>query len=157
MIFYYKKQKNPIHNWNLDDVIISDSGSAIKRTLMNPDLATNIKPINNNLHPSTNAGTNKMTLQGDVKTFGDVWYDTTQKAKIFGLSHLSDKHRIAYNNWKEDTFTLYAYDEIFKFNWTNEGLYDYRPSYAYVTRVSPEKIIQPPPTTEINNMVATLK
>ena len=45
------------------------------------------------------AETKKITLQGDVKKFGYVWYDSTQMANIFGFSLLSNKHHITYNNW----------------------------------------------------------
>ena len=61
-----KKHHKYNHNWNLDDVIILDYGSTTKGTFMSPDLVTNIKPRNNPLHLSTNLGTNKTTLQGDV-------------------------------------------------------------------------------------------
>ena len=96
----HKQYHKPKHKWNLDDVILLDSSYKTKLTLMNTNLVTNIKPGHNPLYISTNEETNKTTLQGNVKKFGDVWYDSTQIANIFVLSYLSDKHRITYNNWE---------------------------------------------------------
>ena len=89
------------HKWNLDYVIILDYGYKTKGTLMNPDLANNIKPIKSPWYMSSNEGTKKMTLQGDVNKFGCFWYDLTHMANIFELSHISDKHHITYENCKE--------------------------------------------------------
>ena len=96
----HKKHHKPKHNWYLDNVILLDSGSRIKLKFISPNLIKNIKPINSLLHVSNNKGTNKMTLKDEINKFGDVWYDPTQIASIFGLSHLVDKHRITYNNWR---------------------------------------------------------
>ena len=52
-----KQYNKPNQNWSLDDVILLDSGYIIKVTFMNPNLITNIKPIKNQLHVFTNAGT----------------------------------------------------------------------------------------------------
>ena len=76
---------------------------------MNTDLVTNIKPIKIPFSMSTNAGTKKTTLQGDVNKFGDVLYEPTQLENIFVFSHLADKHRTSYNNWKEDAFLVHSY------------------------------------------------
>ena len=53
----HKQQNKPKHNWNLYGVIILDSGSTTKVTVMDPELVTNIKPKNNTLHMPTNVGT----------------------------------------------------------------------------------------------------
>ena len=55
----HKQQQKSNHNWGLDYVIILEYSSTIKVTFINPDLVTNIKPINNPFHISDNAGTNK--------------------------------------------------------------------------------------------------
>ena len=62
----HKQQHKPKHKCNIDYVILLDFGSTIKGTFMNPNLVTNIKLVNIPLQMSTNAGTNKMTLQGEV-------------------------------------------------------------------------------------------
>ena len=60
------------NTWNLYGAILLDSGSTTKGTFLNPDLVTNIKPSNSPLDMSSNAGTNKIILQGDVNKFGYV-------------------------------------------------------------------------------------
>ena len=75
----------PKQNWNLNDVIIFDSGFKIKVAFMNPDLVTNIKLRKSPLHIYTNEGTKKITRQGNTKKFGDICYDLNQMAKIFGF------------------------------------------------------------------------
>ena len=52
---------------------------------MNTDLFTDINLSNSTLHMHTNPVTKKTTLQGDVKKFGDVWYEPTQMANTFEL------------------------------------------------------------------------
>ena len=76
---------------------------------------------------------------------------------LFGLSHLDDKHRITNDNYKQDSFLVHSYSEIFKFNWTDKGLYAYCPSDSYVRSVSAGKSIYSPTRTEMGNMVTTLK
>ena len=63
------------HIWNIHDFIILDSDSAIKGTFINSDLIDNVKFRKKPLHMFTNSVTNKMSLQGEVNTFGDLWYD----------------------------------------------------------------------------------
>ena len=105
----------------------------------------------------TNAGTGKIILQGGVYKFVYVWFDPTQMSNIFGLSHLSDKYHTTYNNWEEDAFQVHSDDGIIKLNQTNEVLYAYNIKGTYVNIVASENTMQPPPRTEINNMVSTLK
>ena len=96
---------------------------------------------------STNAGTKKINLQGDVKKFRDVWYDPTQINNIFGLSPLSGKQCITYDNSKEYAFMVHSYNVILKSNQTNEGLHAYRIIYAYVKIDAAEKSMHPPART----------
>ena len=124
---------------------------------MNTNLVTNIKPSMSPLHMSTNSGRNKMTIQDNVKKFGDVLYDPTQMANIFGISHLSDKHHIKYNIWKQYVLLIQSYDVIAKLNLTNEGLYAYHPRDAYVKISAAENSMQNPTRTEIKILLLTLK
>ena len=78
----HKQHHKTNHNWNLDDSIIIEYGSTLKVTFMNTELVNDIKPIHNPLQMSTNAGTIKMTLKGDVK-IGDAGYELTQMVNIF--------------------------------------------------------------------------
>ena len=96
---HHKRHHKPNQNWNLDETIIFDSDSTIKVTFMNPNLFTDNTNRNNHLHMYTNACTNKITLQGEIKIFGDIWYDLTQMSNKFIFSQLSDKHCISYDNW----------------------------------------------------------
>ena len=76
---------------------------------------------------------------------------------IFGLSHLTYKHRINYNNWNPYGLLVHSYNEIVKLIQTNEGLYNYITSNEYVEIVASENSMHTTPISEINNMVPTLK
>ena len=88
----------------LKNVFILDSGSTIPVTIMNPDFVVDIKISNNPIGMRTNAGTKQMNLKGTVPGFGKVWFDPEQMANIFGLSHMSDKYRITYDNKRKMLF-----------------------------------------------------
>ena len=65
----HKQQHKSKHNWNLEDVILFESGSTIKVTFMNHNLFANIKPIKSTLYVFTNSGTKKIAMQGGVKKY----------------------------------------------------------------------------------------
>jgi len=69
----------------LKDVIILDTGSTIPATFMNPAFLTNISVSKKHLTMTTNAGTKVLTMKGQLKSFGEVWYDLTQVVNILGL------------------------------------------------------------------------
>jgi hypothetical protein len=120
---------------DLQNKFIIDTGSTIGATVMNPDFVTNIRESNNPIVMKTNAGTKKMKNDGDIIGFGVAKYDNTQMANIFGFSHMTDKHRITYDNQTEDAFLVHTDDGIIKF--ARDGrLYSYKPSQNYLDTVA---------------------
>ena len=65
--------------------LILDTGSMIKTTIMNPDFLTNVQKSEMPLLMTTNAGTQQMDLDGDVKGFGIAKYDPNQIANILNF------------------------------------------------------------------------
>ena len=65
---------------NLRNKLILDTGSTLQATIMNEDFITNIRTSTNPVVMATNAGTKKITLDGDLHGFGTAKYDPTQMA-----------------------------------------------------------------------------
>ena len=75
-------------NGDLDDIkseIICDSGSSIAATFVNPKFLENIRKAETPMQMSTNAGCKKLTHIGDVRGFGEAWYDPKNIANVFGV------------------------------------------------------------------------
>jgi hypothetical protein len=101
-----------------------------------------------------------MSLEGQVKKFGRVYYDPTQMANIFGFAKLVDKYRISYDSDVEDTFSVHTEDGVVKFTRSDEGLYVYKPTSDFLKEVAGTKGMQPPANfqaQEVSMMVSTVK
>ena len=142
----------------LKDVIILDTGSTLEATFMNPDLVTGIRKSKTPMMMATNAGSKKIDLVGSVNSFGDVWYDPTQMANIFGFSHVVDKWRVTYDSAKEDAFLVHKDTGIVKFERTPERLYAYKPSQKYLKSVAESKNMLPAGdvNVQVSNLVSTV-
>ena len=105
---------------------------------MNPDFVTNIRKSDDPLMMTTNAGTRKMDLDGDVKGFGIAKYDPNQITNIFGFSHMTDMCRVTYDSSVEDAFIVHTANGIVKFN-RDGRLYTYKPSQKYLNEVASVK------------------
>ena len=79
-------------------------GSTIQATVMNPDLATNMRPSKSPMIMSTNAGARRFTVDADIEGIGVAKYDPSQIANIFGFSHMADKYCITYDSEVDDAF-----------------------------------------------------
>ena len=111
---------------DLKKVIILDTGSTIGATFANPDLVAHLQAALEPLRMATKAGSKVLTLQGEVVGFeGEVWYDPSFVANIFGFAHLvdSDDTRLTYDTKKEDAFIVHSRSRQVKFTKTPEGLY----------------------------------
>ena len=77
-----------------------DIGLTLKENIMNPDIVTDIRKINNPFGMTTNSGTNHLTPKSTVKGRGHDWYDPIQVSNIFVFSSFKGKHRMAYDHDK---------------------------------------------------------
>ena len=123
--------KDSLNKFNgLKDVILLDTGSSIEATFMNPDFVQDIRPAKKILKMATNAGTKKITMEGDVPGFGEVCYDPSQMANIIGFRHLAMKHDVTYDKTK-DCFDVVMKrkkkNRIIRFVGTDDYLYVYKP------------------------------
>jgi hypothetical protein len=124
---------------HLQDVILLDTGSTVNATFMNSDLVTNIRTTTTPISMTTNTGTKKLKLKATVPGFGSTWFDPNQIANIYGFSNLVDKYRITYDSDQEDAFLVHSEYGITKFERTNDGLYAYKPTEAYKTKLAEMK------------------
>ena len=131
---------------HLKDMIILDTGSTIKATLMNPDFVHDVRVSKRPMNMGTNAGNKRMNLEATVPDMGPgCYFDPEWVANIFGFSHMADVNRITYDNWEEDAFLVHTKDGIIKFKRTKDGLYAYTPSEEYIQAVAELKHMEPPP------------
>jgi len=135
---------------DLQDLIILDTGSTIEGTFMNPDLVHDIRPSKRPIGMQTNAGTKRLNIAANVPGFGEVWYDPTNMANIFGFSAMKDKvKRIQYNSDVEDAFIVtHKNDDTAKFPRTKEGLYAYKSTGKYIEQIAYLKGLLPPEGSE---------
>ena len=135
---------------DLQDLIILDTGSTIEGTFMNPDLVHDIRPSKRPIGMQTNAGTKRLNIAAKVPGFGEVWYDPTNMANIFGFSAMKDKvKRIQYDSNVEDAFIVtHKNDDTAKFPRTKEGLYAYKPTGKYIEQIAYLKGSLPPEGSE---------
>ena len=89
---------------NLKWKFLLDTGSTIQATIMNPDLATNMRPSDRPMIMSTNAGMRKLTVDADMEGTGVAKYDPQQITNMFGFSHMVDKYCVTYDSNVEDVF-----------------------------------------------------
>ena len=150
--FSFHKKHNNLQNTNLEKVIILDTGSTIKGTIMNPDMVSNIGITKHPITMNTNAGKKILNIKGEMKGFGKVYFDPQQIANIFGFSHLKDKaKRIQYDSKKEDAFIVEMEETTVKFTRTTEGLYVFTPPETFFNEIAKNKNMIKPYINEINN------
>ena len=82
---------------------------------MHPSLVTKIRMGRNIVGMATNAVTKRIKPEVTVKGLVHAWYNSTQVASIFGLSHLSQKDRIKYDLDKADVFLVHIKPGTTKF------------------------------------------
>ena len=120
-----------------------DTGSTIKGTVSNPDMANNIRVAETPLHMKTNAGSKTLNLECDIEGFGTAYFDPEQLANILGFADLADRYRITYDNAIEDAFFMHTEFGILKFD-RDYKLYAFTPSDAFFEDVAKAKQMEPP-------------
>ena len=89
---------NPIvEQVELKDQILLDCGSGVKATFMNPDMVHNIRPTSNPINMTTNAGNTLLDTVATVPGWGEVHFHKDGMANIFGLHHMTQKHRVTFD------------------------------------------------------------
>ena len=83
-------QTSQLDTCDLRDSILLNTGSTIGATVCNPKFITNVKPTDEILHMTTNAGCNNVDQKGDVLGLGKAWFNPKFITNIFGFSHLLD-------------------------------------------------------------------
>ena len=103
---------------NMMDYLWIDCGSTLKCTLGNPNLATDIRMSDKPIGMSTNAGTKKLLMQGNLPGHcdnGEAWIDPSHVTNLLGFSHMADDYHIQYDNAKEDSFIVHTPQGVVKF------------------------------------------
>ena len=90
------------------------------------------------MHMTTNAGCKDLTHVGDVRGFGEAWFDPTNIANVFGMAHLSDKYHITMDTDQENAIIVHS-DPPVKFIHRN-NMYVFRPDPDFGT-VKPKDVI----------------
>ena len=134
-------QTSELDTCDLRNLILLDTGSTIGATVCNPKFIANVKPTDEILHMTTNAGCKNVELTDDVLGLGKAWFDPKFIMNIFGFLHLIDLgYDITYDSTVEDAFVCKHpdYDPV-KFLCTKEGLYIYKPTENYIQAVTKRK------------------
>ena len=74
---------------------------------------------------STNAGCKKLMHIGDVRGFGEAWYDPKNIANVFGMAHLSDMYRVTMDTDNENAIVVHTNPPV-KFI-RKDNIYVYKP------------------------------
>jgi len=131
----------------MDTKFLLDTGSTLRATIKNQDLVTNVRKSKRPINMLTNAGSKVMDLDADVPGIGVGKFDPDQMANIFGFSHMADKHRITYDNAKEDAFLVHTKNGITRFS-RDGRVYSYEPTDKYLAAIAKTKSMKPPKKTE---------
>ena len=130
-------QSSDIDDLNLRDLILLDTGFTIGATVCNSKFITNVQPMTDVLHMTTNAGCKNVELQGKVLGLGKAYYDPKFITNIFGFLNLIDLgYDITYDSTAEDAF-ICNHPKLgqVKFLRTRDGLYVYKPPKNYIQEV----------------------
>jgi hypothetical protein len=131
--------------------IILDTGSTISATIMNPDFLTDIRPATKPMTMSTNAGSKRLSMVGNIPGFGTAYFDPTGIANIFGFSHLAKLGSIFFDSGIDSTIRFEPHgrkDKTIEFKRMPEGLYAYQPDSHFLNTVAFRKRLLSPPKTE---------
>jgi hypothetical protein len=93
----------------------------------NRDFLSNIRPSKSTLRVHTNGGIQTSSLQGTVKNFGDVWFNTDSLANILSVAAVGKVCRITMDASVEAAMIVHRKKDrsIMKFKEYKSGLYYY--------------------------------
>ena len=129
------KSKTDVRATNLNEVIVLDSGSTIKATFKTKSMVGNVQTAVKPLVMNTNGGTLVVKKTGEIPHFGQVWYDPRMMANILGLYHMTRRYRVTMDSAVENSLCVHMPDGIVKFKATQEGLYVWKPTDKFKSKI----------------------
>jgi hypothetical protein len=139
----HQNQLNELDNYNpelvskqtsgrydyLKDELMLDTGSTITVTVVNPNLATNIRLNKQPMTMATNAGTKQMIFEADIEGFGTVLMTRTHWQIFWDFPHgkaaqESMRQSLPRQRFSE-CFRVQTDTGIKEFRITDKGLYTY--------------------------------
>ena len=134
---------------HLRDLILLDSGSTC-HTFMNSDLVKNLRKSNRPINMSTNVGSTKIDMEGDVPPLNKVHFDPSGIANVAALGKIMlQGHRVTMDSQIEHCINVYFEGNgkpPTKFMRTEDRLFAYRPDSGYLKEVADSKRMYPPTT-----------
>ena len=106
--------------WIIFDNVLAMSLSNGKGLVRNVRLAKSPGEI------ATNAGTRTVRHKAEVASYGTVWIDEHVIAYTFGLSDLSQKHRLTLDFSKEDAFLVHKPSGVVKGSRAKQALHAFK-------------------------------
>ena len=109
----------------LKDEIILDTGSMIPAMFMNDAFLTDIRPSERHMNMTTNAGSKILKQKGNLRSFGEVWYDATQAVNLLGFAGLRDQYKIDYDYNRDEFMMQFAEGGPIVFERCEEGRFTF--------------------------------
>ena len=97
-----------MNNW-----IILDSGSTVNQ-FSNPNIVQNIKEVDEEINPSTNAGVKINNQKAEVPQNLEVYYDKEEITNILPLKDMIKKHQVKFDSNEEDVFKILLQNKTIK-------------------------------------------
>ena len=91
-------------------------------TFSNPKILINIRQAQGSMNVHCNAGVTRTKMVGDLPGYGTVWYDTRGIANILSFAKVCRKHRVTYDNTKNE-FVVHKANVTHHFRPSPDGLY----------------------------------
>ena len=82
-----------------------------------------------------NSGSITTNRQGNLKDYGDVWFDERAITNILCLKNMKNKYRVTYDSAKNGTFTVHKTDAQLHFVMHQDGLHYHDTKNCEVTLI----------------------
>jgi hypothetical protein len=133
--------------------VLIDTGCASRLvgTIKDAELLEEIRVAPKPMIMATNAGNKVLRLQGKIPGIDEwVWYDQDAIGNVISFNAIVKLgHRIVYDSFVEDAFTVYMPEGPTKFEATPSGLYAYTPSARFLESIHEKKGMIVKPTKRV--------